>query len=170
MNKMKKLIGSAAIASSLIFTGCSTISLPQDVTETVVPESYSMISNKIEGSDTENKMTLVFEHAELLQNQDDDLVIAFSGRFYHNNPKIRTDSPFVGIAGVGLAHHGSGVVSISNAQPIDMSLLSVHTPIQSLVNREAKEIFDKAVKEMEGRYLKQQQMLKIKHNLKSLFN
>lgn len=170
MDIMKKLLGSTILAASLTFAGCSTISLPQDVKETVVPESYSMISNKIEGSDSENEMTLVFENAELVQNASDDLVITFSGRFYHNNPKIKTDSPFVGMAKVGLVHHGSGIVSVKNATPMGLSLFSVHTPVKSLVDREANEIFGKAVREMEGKYLKQQQMLRIQHNLETLFN
>lgn len=170
MNTLKKFLGSTILASSMVFAGCSTISLPQDVKETVVPESFSMISNNIEGSDTENRMELLFQDAELAKTENDDLIIYLSGRFYHDNPKIKTDSPFIGSAKVSLSHHGNGIVSIKNAKPMDLNLLSVHTPIKSLVNREAREVFDRAVSEMQGRYLKQQQILRLKHNLQTLFN
>lgn len=170
MNIFNKFLGTTILASSMILSGCSAISLPQDVTEAAVPEPYSMISNKMDGRDSENKMTLVFHKAEMRKNDDGGVVVILSGRFHHSNPKIKTDSPFIGVAGVSLASHGNGIVSISRAEPLELSLLSVHAPVKSLVNREANDIFKKAVKDMEGRYLDEQKMLKLSQNLQSLFN
>lgn len=171
MKTSKKIIGSVLLSASILFAGCSTVPLPQSVKESVVPQSYSMVSNKIEGSDIENKMTLVFEHADLVQNEDDKkIVIRFGGRFQHNNPKIKTDTPFIAFAGVKLLHHGNGIMTIKDPAPLEINLLSVHTPIKSLVYKEAQEIFESAVLEMDGRYLKQQQLLRIQYNLKTLFN
>lgn len=171
MKNPKKIIGSMLLSASILFTGCSTVPLPQDLKDTVVPQSYSMVSNKIEGSDIENKMTLIFEHADLIQNESNkNLIISFGGRFQHNNPKIKTDTPFIATAAVSLIHHGNGILTIKEPTPLEMNLLSVHTPIKSLVYREAQDIFENAVLEMDGKYLKQQQLLRIKHNLETLFN
>lgn len=164
-------IRSFILATSIIATGCSTVPLPQDVTNTVAPEYYSMISNNIEGRDSENKMALKFEYAELDSSEvNDEMIITFGGRFYHSNPKIKTDSPFIGIATVDLIHHGDGIISIKNANAAKIELLSIHSPIKSLVQKESEIIFKNAVKEIEGKYLSQQQVLRLQDNFEKLFN
>lgn len=167
----KRIAKSLILTASILVAGCSSVMLPQDLKTNVVPESYSMISNNIEGRDSENKMTLRFEHAELDKSKaTNEMVITFGGRFYHANPKIKTDSPFIGLAVVHLIHHGDGIVSIKNASPVKIELLSVHTPIKSLVQREAEVIFKNSVQELEGKYLSQQQLLRVQDNLSKLFN
>lgn len=160
-----------AVGLSAVLSGCNAINANQDMTRSI-PQTFDYISYKLDGTDQENQIRITVEQANTVKapdNADHPLELHFIGRFYHNNPKIKTDSPFRARAGINIIHHGKGIVSIQNPELLDLELLSVHTPIQSLVHREAKDAFRKTVQSLEGQYLPEQKLLKLNADLKALF-
>lgn len=161
----------AAFSLSAIVAGCTSINANQDVSSTI-PKSFEYTSYKMDGTDQENKMVITIETAETKkadEGAEHPLELQFSGRFYHHNPRIKTDSPFVAKAGIRLLHHGDGIVTIENPELLSFKLLSVHTPVRSLVSREAKDAFSKTINGIEGQRIPEQKLLKINSYLKDLF-
>lgn len=170
----KTLCKSVMLAAgvSLILSGCNTIDANQDLTRSV-PQTFEYVSYKMDGTDQENLVKITVEQARMAKSSKGSrhpLELHFIGRFYHNNPAIRTDSPFRAKASIYLTHHGEGIVSIEDPELLDLELLSVHTPVRSLVHREAKDAFRKTVQSLNGHYLPEQKMLKLNSNLESLFS
>lgn len=160
-----------AVGVAALMSGCNTINTPQNLTQSL-PMTFNVQLNSIEGTDAENQVEIKLIDANMVKAPEGSkfpVELHFIGRFTHPNPRVKTDSPFEAKAGFFLKHHGDGIVSIESLEMIDLELLSVHTPVRSLIYRDSKKAFTHLLEEINGRYLPEQKMLKISSNMSALF-